>query len=170
MLRKSFLVVAALLLIPTFAKADFQQGNWELTLSGAGSSNKGITQGSFAINGSIGYFLTKDLELALRQSVGYQDFNAGTTITASTRGAVDWHFDLGNWKPFIGGNVGYSYGSHHVEDTWEVAPEAGLKYFLNSTTFIYGMAEYQIFFHHGHGAAFDKGAFVYSVGLGLVLK
>jgi hypothetical protein len=31
------------------------------------------------------------------------------------------------------------------------------------------MVEYQIFFAHG-GSNFDKGSFVYSIGLGLVLK
>jgi hypothetical protein len=169
MLRKAFLVVAALMLTPSFARADFQAGGWELTLGGQGSSNKGLTQGTFSVNGSLGYFLTKDLEVALRQAVGYTDFNQGTTITASTRIALDWHFDLGNWKPFIGGNTGYSYGTNGFDDTWEVAPEGGIKYFVNATTFIYGMVEYQIFFHHGHGS-FDDGAFVYSLGLGVMLK
>jgi hypothetical protein len=169
-LRKAFFIVAALVLIPTIARADFAAGNWELTLGGNGASNKGITQGNFGVNASLGYFLTKDLELAIRQSFGYADFNQGTTVTASTRGAVDYHFDLGNWKPFVGGNLGYSYGGKGVTDSWEVAPEAGVKFFVNSTTFVYGMAEYQIFFRHGHGAAFDKGSFVYSLGLGVVLK
>jgi hypothetical protein len=169
MIRKAFFCAAAMALIPAaIARADFAAGNWELTLGGAGSSNKGITQGSFSVNGSLGYFLTKDLEVAVRQNMGYSDFNTGTTFTASTRVAADWHFDLGNFKPFIGGNVGFTYGEH-VKDTWEAAPEAGIKWFLNSTTFVYGMVEYQIFFAHG-GSNFDKGSFVYSIGLGLVLK
>src|SRR5258706_4833754 len=74
MLRKALFVVAALAMIPTVAQAqNFQAGNWELTLGGGGSSNKGLTQGSFNVNGSIGYFLTKDLEIALRQQVSYAD-------------------------------------------------------------------------------------------------
>ena len=171
MLRKAFFgLVAVLFLVPTVAKADFAAGNWELTLGGSGASNKGLTQGTFAANASLGYFLTKDIELAIRQSVGYSDFNSGTTISASTRIAADYHFDLGNFKPFVGGNIGYSYGTNGVTDTFEVAPEAGLKYFLNSTTFVYGMAEYQIFFRHGNNASFDKGSFVYSLGLGVILK
>lgn len=172
MLRKALFgsFVVALAMIPTIAKADFQAGNWELTLGGSGASNKGITQGNFGVNGSLGYFVTKDIEVAFRQAVGYSDFNHGTTVTASSRLAADYHFDLGKLKPFIGGNIGYSYGGSGVKDTWEVAPEAGLKYFLNTTTFIYGMAEYQIYFSHGNGAAFDKGSFVYSLGLGVILK
>lgn len=148
MLRKLFgasLVVALMALVPSFAKADFHAGNWELTLGGSGQSNKGITEGSFDVNGSIGYFFTKEIEVSFRQNVGYSDFNNGTTVTASSRVAADYHFDMGNLKPFVGGNIGYFYGSNGVHDTWEVAPEAGVKYFLNSTTFAYGLIEYQIF-------------------------
>ena len=67
MLRKLFgasLVVAVMALVPSFAKADFHAGNWELTLGGSGNANKGLTQGSFEINGSLGYFFTKDLEVS----------------------------------------------------------------------------------------------------------
>jgi hypothetical protein len=170
MLRK-FLVVAALALIPTFAKADFKPGDLELTLGGSGAANKALTTNSISVNGSLGYFFTKDLEVSLRQSAAYSKVAHGSDLfTGSTRGAVDYHFDLGNWRPFVGGNLGYAYGTHGFTSTWEVAPEAGVKYFLNSTTFIFGQVEYQIFFRHGHGASFDKGSFVYSLGLGLVLK
>ena len=171
MVRSAFLIAAAFVLIPSFAQADFQAGNWELTLGGSGASNKGISQGSFAASGSLGYFVTKDIEIALRQGLGYSHFKpGGETITASTRVAADYHFDLGNWRPFVGANIGYSYGTHGVLDTGEFAPEAGVKYFLNSTTFVYGMAEYQIFFRNNKGATFDKGSFVYGLGLGVVLK
>ena len=84
--------------------------------------------------------------------------------------AVDYHFDLGAWRPFIGGNIGYLYGSHGAEGTGEIAPEAGIKYFLNPTTFIFGQAEYQVFFRNQHGGNFDHGSFVYSLGLGVLLK
>jgi hypothetical protein len=170
MLRKALFgsFVMALAMVPSFAKADFQAGNWELTLGGSGASNKSVSQGTFAANGSLGYFLTKDFEVAIRQSVGYADFNNGTQWTGSTRVAADYHFDLGNWKPFIGGNLGYVYGGGN--DSWEVAPEAGVKFFLNTTTFIFGMAEYQMLFSQGHHASFEKGSFVYSLGLGVILK
>ncbi len=170
MLRKALFgsFVMALAMIPSIAKADFQQGNWELTLGGSGASNKGLSQGSFAANGSLGYFVTKDLEVSLRQALGYADFNHGTSWTGVTRVAADYHFDMGKWKPFVGGNIGYAYGGGN--DSWEVAPEVGVKYFLNTTTFVYGMAEYQIFFSQGNGAAFNKGSFVYGIGLGVILK
>jgi len=83
--------------------------------------------------------------------------------------AADYNFDFGKWVPFAGANFGYSYGNHGYEDTFEVAPEAGLKYFLNTTTFVFGLAEYEIFFRNGHGADFDRGSWVYSLGLGVRL-
>ena len=172
MLRRLCVVfAAALLLAPAISQAQFKQGDWELTLNGGAVHGPDLDGVSASIGGSLGYFLTKDLEVAFRQAVGYTDFNAGTTVTASSRGAVDWHFDLGpNFKPFVGGNIGYNYGGRGVSDTWEVAPEAGVKFFVNSTTFIYGMAEYQIFFRHSSDVSFKNGSFVYSLGLGVVLN
>ena len=171
MLRKVLFVVAALALIPTITKADFKAGDLELTLGGGGASNKALTSNSISVNGSLGYFLTKDLELSVRQSASYAKIaHGGDLFTGSTRAAVDYHFDLGNFKPFVGGNIGYAYGTRGFTDTWEGGPEAGVKYFLNSTTFIFGQVEYQIFFRHGSGASFDKGSFVYSLGLGVLLK
>ena len=65
MLRKFLFVVVALALVPTFAKADFKTGDFELTLGGSGASNKGLTRGGFGANGSLGYFLSKDIEIAV---------------------------------------------------------------------------------------------------------
>ena len=170
MLRKALFVVAVLALVPTIAKADFKPGDWELTLGGSGASNKGITQGGIGASGSIGYFFSKDLEVSLRQSVAYNHTTGtGDITTASTRVAGDFHFDLGNFRPFVGGNIGYSYGTHGFSDTWEGGPEGGVKYFLNNTTFLFGQVEYQIFFRNGNGPSFNQGSFVYSLGLGVIL-
>jgi hypothetical protein len=81
--------------------------------------------------------------------------------------ALDFHFDLEALQPFVGGNFGYVYGDA-VNDTFEAAPEAGVKWFVNSTTFIFGMAEYQFFFDKGSnaGSGFNDGQFVYTLGVG----
>jgi outer membrane protein W len=171
MLRKFLFVVAAIALIPTITKADFKAGDLELTLAGSGASNKQLTTNSISLNGSLGYFMTKDLELSLRQSASYSKIaHGGDLFSGSTRVAVDYHFDLGNFRPFVGGNLGYAYGTHGFSDSWEIAPEAGVKYFMNATTFLYGQIEYQIFFRNGNGPSFNQGSFVYSLGLGLILK
>jgi outer membrane protein W len=164
------MVVAALALLPAVAaRAQFQQGDWELTLGGSGSNGPDFNGTTFAVNGSIGYFLTKELEFGVRQSVGYSDIGTGggSSWNASTRVAIDYHFDLGRWQPYVGGNIGYVYGDN-VSDTWEAAPEAGVKFFVNSTTFIQFSAEYQFFFDQGSDAstAFSDGQFVYGLNIG----
>ena len=50
----------------------------------------------------------------------------------------------------------------------EAAPEAGVKFFVNSTTFIQFSAEYQFFFdsHSSGREAFSNGEFVYGLNIG----
>jgi len=86
---------------------------------------------------------------------------------AAETGTLKDVFDLEAWQPFVGGNFGYVYGDA-VNDTFEAAPEAGVKYFVNSTTFIFAMVEYQFFFDSGDDIdnAFSDGQFLWSLGLG----
>jgi hypothetical protein len=175
MLRNVF---AKALLIPTLAlvtlaawpstsQAQFKQGDWELTLGGSGSNNRQFTAGGGGVSGSIGYFFTKEIEFAFRQNANYSSNGNTDQFIGDSRVAADYHFEFGKFVPFAGANFGYSYGNRGFQDTFEVAPEAGAKYFLNSTTFLFGLAEYEIFFRSGHGATFNRGSFVYSLGLGL---
>ena len=167
MLRRLFVVAAlAMLIFPAASKAQFQSGNWELTLAGSGTNGPDFDGVSFGVNGSLGYFLTDQFELSVRQTVNYSDF-VGSSWNGSTRVAADFHFDMDRWQPFVGANIGFVYGEG-VKDTWEAAPEAGVKYFVNSTTFIYLSAEYQFFFDQGDDvdSAFSDGSFVYTLGVG----
>jgi hypothetical protein len=89
---------------------------------------------------------------------------------ASTRAAIDLNIPLGDngeWMPYIGANIGYVYGKN-VHDTWEAAPEAGIKWFVQQSTFIYFSAEYQFFFDSHSSAAnvLSKGQFIYGLGIG----
>ncbi len=174
MFRKGLILAAltALVAIPTMARADFQQGDFELTLSGSGNGSKDFDGFSAGANASLGYFMTDQLELGIRQSVSYDDVNTGPNeggaLNASTRVFADFHFDMGQWQPYIGANIGYAYGDS-TSDTWEAAPEGGVKYFLNSTTFIFAAIEYQFFFDGADDvdSSFDDGQFIYSLGLGV---
>jgi hypothetical protein len=171
-----FVAAVALMMLPAAsAFGQFKQGDWELTLSGTGANGPdfdGVTAGAA---GSLGYFLADQLELSLRQSVTYTDIGGagggkGSAWDGSTRVALDLHFDLGRVQPFVGGNLGYVYGES-VNDTWEAAPEAGIKWFLNGTTFVELLAEYQFFFDKNSNAsqAFSDGQFVYTLGIGVRL-
>src|SRR5437588_102647 len=59
--------------------------------------------------------------------------------------AADLNLNFDRIQPFIGGNVGYvsGPGTH----TAEAAPEGGVKIFLTNQAFLYGMIEYNFFWH-----------------------
>jgi len=162
MLRKFYLVpVLGLLLLPAIARAQFQQGNWSLELSGQGSNDKDFETGSAAVNVDLGYFMTKELAAGVRQSAVWGD--GGSAWSGITTVFADWHFDLDRWQPYVGANIGYSYGSgENTDDSWIAGPEGGVKYFVNSTTFIDLRATYEFDLEEG----FDGGGFTYGLGIG----
>lgn len=171
MFRKGIVLAAlcaGLCLVPSTARAEFEEGDFELTLGGSGANGNDFDGVSFSVNGSIGYFITDWLEVALRQNVNYTDIGVDSALGGSTRVALDFHFDLDAFQPFIGANIGYVYGDI-ANDTFEAAPEAGIKLFLNSTTFAFLMAEYQFFFDTADEAddSFEDGQFLYTLGLGV---
>jgi hypothetical protein len=73
--------------------------------------------------------------------------------------------------PYVGANIGYVYGDG-VHDTFEAGPEGGVKFFVNSTTFIKLGVEYEFFFDKGDDTsnAFSDGQFIYSLGIGFRWK
>jgi hypothetical protein len=164
------IAAAALLLLPALAAAQFERGDWELTLAGVGTSNKDFDEHAIGVSGGLGYFLLDPLELSLRQTLTYVKSSDSNATDASTIFALDWHFPLGEdhrLVPFIGGNVGFFYGDT-VSDSLEYGPEAGVKYFVNTTTFIYFRAEYE-FFSHVSGSSStsnDDRQIVYGIGIG----
>lgn len=141
-------------------------GDWELTLGGGGSSDKEFSSGSFGLNTGLGYYFTPKLELAVRQAVNYSDFG-DSVWNGSTRLALDYHFDLNRFRPFVGANFGGIYGDS-VRDTFAAGLEAGLKYYVLEKTFIFGSLEYQWLFRNAGSADnnFDDGQFAYVVGIG----
>lgn len=143
-------------------------GDWEVTLGGGGSNNKDFDTGAGNVNGSIGYYFTENLELSLRQGISYADAdNAESSWAGSSRIALDYHFNLERWRPFLGVNFGGFYGEN-LNDSWAAGLEAGVKYYVMEKTFIFGMAEYAWAFNDADEAddAFDDGQFIYSLGLG----
>jgi hypothetical protein len=178
MLRKSFWIpVLGLLLLPAAAvRADHHEdfpgldaGTWELTLSGSGASNRDFDAGNAGLQASLGVFVLDQLEISGRQNVAYSDNDnfGGTNVSASSSLALDYHFDLDRFQPFVGAAIGYLYGKN-TNDTGVFGPEAGVKFFVKDDTFIYGLIQYQFFFHNGDefDDNFDDGSFVYGVGIG----
>lgn len=164
MRKFAFLFAAAVFTfaLVSSAKADdfkgFQKGDWSLTLSGGGVSDKDLDDTSFSLSVSPSYFVSDSFEIGLRQGATYNDgFSGATTVF------IDYNFRMQNpkWVPFVGANFGYSYGED-VEDAWRAGPEVGLKYFVNDSTFLYGRAAYEFDLNDG----FDSGGFVYGLGIG----
>jgi hypothetical protein len=162
--RVSVAVGILCLVLPVGAFAQgFMQGDKELMLNASGASDNDFDNTIFSIAGDLGYFFTPNIEGSIRQGVSFTDTEAsGSSLNASTRGAVDYHFDMGRWWPFVGANIGYIYGEDVSED-WALGFEGGLKYFVNETTFIHGRVEYQWLLD---GDDDDDGQWVYVVGIG----
>jgi len=163
----SVLAVAAVAMAPRSTFAYFEDGDKEITLSGTAANGNNFDGVVAGVNGSLGFFVSDQLELSIRQTITYTDIGVGSALNGSTRVAVDFHFDAEALQPFVGANFGYVYGDA-VNDTFEAAPEGGVKWFVNSTTFIFAMVEYQFFFDSADNAdnAFDDGQFVYTLGIG----
>lgn len=157
------LSVLALMLVPSAAQAQFKDGDWELTLSGNGSNDQDFRTGAASVQGTVGYFFSKELELGFRQGLVWAD--GGSAWNGDSRVAVDYHIALNDrWVPFLGANIGYQYGDG-IDDAWIAGPEAGVKFFLNSTTFVQVIAAYEFNLSNG----IDDGAFFYGLGIGVRL-
>lgn len=168
MLRNG-LVVLAVFLLPSVAAAQLR-GPWELELSASGANGVKFNGFTGAMNLGLGYFFNDNWEVGYRQTLTYTDVGVPKTLNGSSRVAVDFHVPLGDqnqFVPFGGANLGYVYGDS-VRDTWELAPEGGIKWFVGPDAFLFGMIEYQFFFRSGSGVshAFKNGEFVYTVGVG----
>ena len=161
MLRK-LVVLGIVALLPTLAWAQPEEGNWELTLTGNGGSDGDFNTNSIGVSGGLGYYLSKNAEVGVRQDATYADSEGSESFWAgSTRLFLDWNFDLDQFVPFVGINGGYAYGD--TGDSWLAALEGGLKYFVHKDVFIYGQAEYQWLIED----SFSDGRWVYSLGVGL---
>ena len=165
------LVYAGLLALPLAANAQPAAQDWELTLGGTGQAttefradDAGNPGGVFGASVSVGYYLNDNLELAFRQNLSYA--TSGSWAGAS-RVAADYNFILDKLVPFVGANIGYTYGNRGRKDSWAAAPEGGVKYYLQDKAFIFGMVEYSIPFSGEQ--QWNDGNWIFTLGLGVNL-
>lgn len=169
MFRKFLLMtVLALLVFPAAAMAQFKTGDYELTLSGSGTSDNDFDNNFITAQAGFGYFFSDMLEGLLRQEVSWADTEAGGSWAGSTALAANLNFNMQQTVPFLGASLGYLYGDD-TEETWFAGPEGGIKAFVNNTTFVQALVQYQWFFDDAGEADnnFDDGRFVYNLGLGV---
>jgi hypothetical protein len=168
-------LVVSMLPAAAMAQAEMEQsgsafgpdgGDWEITFGGGGNTSQDIDVTDVNVNGSVGYFFTEAWEVSVRQSVIFSDVGESDLLGA-TRVALDYHFDLDRFRPFVGVNAGGAYGDS-VNDTGLAGLEAGLKFYAREKTFLFGRGEYQWSFDSAGDAddRFDDGSFVYTFGIG----
>lgn len=139
-----------------------RQGDWEAFIGGSGTSDDKFNRNALGVNGSIGYYALKWLPVSLRQSflATFGD-HVNDNFQYSTTGAIDLQAPLGRFQPFIGGFGGYAYGANY---SWLTGPEAGIKFYVNESTFILGIFQYGLIADKNF--EWDDGIAVYSVGAG----
>jgi len=169
MSRIGLIVAALCLMMPVLASAQVR-GPWELELGASGANSNKFNGFTGNLNLGVGYFINDNFEVGVRQMLSYTDVGTPASVAGSTAIAVDFHFPLGDqnqFVPFVGANIGYVYGDN-VRDTWEGAPEGGIKWFVGPDAFVYAQIQYQFFFRSGSGfgGGFDNGQFVYGAGIG----
>jgi len=144
----------------------FFKGDKEFTLSGAGNASNDFDTNTFGASASLGYFIEDNFEIAGRFNGTFAS-PSNSSYQIGLAAALDYHFRLmdGRLNPFVGANVGYNFGDNSI-DSFAAGPEVGVKYLVNDTTFLYGMATYQWSFRDGDADAFDEGKFGYAIGIG----
>lgn len=145
-------------------------GEREFTLGGGGAANKDFDNTLGGINFSYGQYINDTLMWSLRQGLNYSNPDVGgTQWNGSTKLAFDQHFGstATPLKPFVGVNIGGVYGDA-VRDTWSAGLEAGAKYYVQTRTFVFAMAEYGWFFRKARSLddRFSDGQFTWNVGVG----
>ncbi|MEX2673184.1 MAG: hypothetical protein WD294_13855 [Phycisphaeraceae bacterium] len=137
-----------------------QAGDWEFTLTGVASNNEDFDEGSFGLDVSLGYYFTRDVSAEIRQGIQFVDFGE-SQWAGSTRGAVDYHFDLDRLRPFVGLSLGGFYGDN-VDETGSFGVEGGAKWYAKPDTFLFGRMEIHWLFDGGDSDA----QILYIVGIG----
>jgi hypothetical protein len=163
MSKVKVLSLAAALALPLAVNAQPAAQDWEVILSGNGSAESDFDTGQFGTTLSLGYYLTDAFEVGLRQSV---DFASDDQWRGATRLAVDYNFVMDKLVPFVGANLGYTYQNNNHDDSWGWGLEGGLKYYLQSKAFLFGIGEYQMPFQ---GKMFREGSWRFGLGIGMNL-
>jgi len=146
----------------------FQKGDRTLALSGSGSSDKDFDASTASIQVGLGWFIADNVAAGVRQGVSFADVSGNDAWNGSTRVGLDYFLNLGRCKPFVGANLGYLYGDT-VKEQFIAGPDVGVRHFVNDTTFINLVVEYQFLFEDADEAedAYDDGRFVYALGMGV---
>ncbi|WLD56812.1 hypothetical protein NFC81_08715 [Salinispirillum sp. LH 10-3-1] len=148
-------------------------GDREFSISGTGASDQGFNSGAFGVSGDLGWYLSNNVVLGVRQSVNYASISgemlSNDFWNGSTRGYVNYQFMNDAIQPFVGGSLGGIYGDG-VQNSVFAGLETGVKYYLQPKAYLLGRVDYQFKFDESSEAADafqDSGIWAYTVGLGV---
>ncbi|MPY69381.1 MAG: hypothetical protein GEU92_04775 [Alphaproteobacteria bacterium] len=144
-------------------------GDWEFTLSGSGTANNDFDDHTLGASGSVGKYLHQNVLVGVRQSINFNDVEGSDDVySGSTRGFADYVFDFGNWRPYVGLNLGGIYGEG-VNETFAAGGQVGVKYYADQRTFIFAQTEYQFTFDDLSDAdnSSNDGQFSHAIGIGM---
>lgn len=172
-MKYALALTTAVMLVPGLALAQSVEftgpstGDWEMTLSGSGSSDTDFDNNTIGVSGSIGQYMMPNVLVGVRQTVNYASTANDDTITGATRVFADYVFDIQRWRPYVGASFGGIYGEG-VNNTFAAGPELGVKYYPDNNTFIFAQTEYQFTFRDSDEIddAFDDGGFFHALGVG----
>lgn len=136
-------------------------GNWEATLTGSGQSDVDFDTNGIGVTGSLGYYFTKNVLLTFKQGVNYRDDEDTGFINGRSVLQAAYQWDLARWQPYLGVNVGGQYGPR-LRDDGVFGPEAGIKYYVNESTFLFGNIAYET----PIGECCKDGTIPYALGIG----
>jgi hypothetical protein len=160
-------LLLGIVLVVGFQTSSFAQdygpaaGEWEITLTGNGFVAHDLDDHSGFVSGSLGYYVTRALEVSLQQSVSFVD-SGDSARSGMTLAGLDYHFDLGRLRPFVGGSLGAVY-SDWFRDSFQAGGGGGIKFYALEKTFIYARGEYA---WRAETPNYDDTAFLYSLGIG----
>src|SRR5690606_21838533 len=110
---KRFLTVSTLAaaLLPVAVLAAPTAGTQEITLSGAGDSDKDFDTTLLNVQGSWGQYLSDSALWGIRQSIGIFDTEGESTqFKGGTRVLYDYHGGAGSTRPITGPAIGRACG------------------------------------------------------------
>jgi len=171
---KGICIIAALMMpVPltsaAYAESGLQQEARKFTLIRSGTGDNTLDSTGLASPSRYGRFV--NLEKVIRQDASFTNGPDRKDRNDITRVIENYYFGDGAWSPLVGLSMGYLQ-KDNANDQFFAAPEIGVKYFMNPSTFFYGLLMYQFLFEDTYDveSAYENGRFVYGVGLGLTFS
>lgn len=170
---RTSIVAAAFLLAVMVSTAQGEQADpkngLNLNVIGTGLTDKVQNNVGTVSIPRINRFL--DLEKIFNPEVSFSDIPEEKVWDDTTRLIVDYYFGSGEITPLVGISMGYVQKENEKKQLL-ARPKIGLKYYMNPSTYLYGLLEYQLLFDETARLpdVYDDGEFVYGIGLGLTFS